>query len=181
MYIVTGCPGGYRYSTQPPSELNCNPVNRFISLHCISGSSSDTVTWYWTQSACDAGVSGTAILPGDPSDAYEVNTIGSPHNRQISFIATNSTLGYYWCEISSAVNVSLRPSTITPVLQPTNTSLPLCTNQNIQLLHNTNPECAAEGSPIVYTRTPLPSSCAIVRVILLTLILLTTDHDNIQE
>ena len=159
--LLSGCPGGYRFDLQPPSELNCNPVNRFMAFQCISGSTTDTVTWYWTTDVCDAGVSGTAILPGDMSDAYEVNTFIT-NNKQIVFTATNSTLGYYWCEISSAVNVSLRPSTITPVLQPTNTSLPLCTNQDIQLLHNTNPECAAIGSPIVYTRIPSPSSCTMV-------------------
>ena len=65
----------------------------------------------------------------------------------------------YWCEISSAV--SLRPSIITPVLQPTNTSLPECTNHFVQVNHNykLGPECAAEGSPIIYPCVPLPSSC----------------------
>ena len=162
MLLLSGCPGGYIFSTQPPSELNCDPVNRFVSLQCISGSSSDTVTWFWTTDVCDAGVSGTAILPKDTNDSYELSTLGTTNNKQISFTGSNSTLGYYWCEISSAVNVSLRPSIITPVLQPTNTSLPLCTNQNVQLLHNTNPECAAVGSPIVYTRIPSPSSCTMV-------------------
>ena len=118
--------------------------------------------WYWTQSACDAGVSGTPILPGDTSDAYDFADFGTS-NRQISFTASASTLGYYWCEISNAVNVSIRPSIITPVLQPTNTSLPLCTNSIVLLLHNIMSECAAVGSPVVYPRTPLPSSCTIVR------------------
>ena len=113
----------------------------------------------WSQSACDAGINGTAILPGDTSDAYEVSTLGSASNRQISFTVTQSTLGYYWCEISNAVNVSLRTSAITPVLQPTNTSLPLCTGSHVTAIHNTNPECAAVGSAIVYTHTPLPSEC----------------------
>ena len=157
---TTACPGGYRFTTQPPSQLNCDPVERFISLQCVSGSISDCVTWYWSQSVCDAGINGTAILPGDTSDAYEVSTLGSASNRQISFTVTQSTLGYYWCEISNALNVSLRSSTITPVLQPTtNTSLPLCTGGHVAAIHNSNPECAAVGSPIVYTYTPLPSEC----------------------
>ena len=159
LYHTTGCPGRYRFTTQPPSQLNCDAVGRFISLQCVSGSTSDHVTWYWSQSVCDAGINGTAILPGDTSDAYEVSTFGSASNRQISFTVKQSTLGYYWCEISNAVNVSLRSSTITPVLQPTNTSLPNCTSSHIAAIHNSNPECAAVGSPIVYTRTPLPSEC----------------------
>ena len=131
----------------------------------MSGLTSDSVTWYWSQSACDAGINGTAILPGDNSDAYHVATLGSTNNKQISFIVTQSTLGYYWCEISNAVNVSLRTSTITPVCQPTiNTSLPVCTNAHVSSIHN-NLECAAVGSPIVYTRTPLPSSCVTVSTI----------------
>ena len=133
-------------------------------MTCVSGSISDPVTWYWSQSASDAGINGTAILPGDNSDAYEVSTQSSPTQRSaISFAGTQSTLGYYWCEISNVMN--LRPSIITPVCLPTNTSLPLCTNSHIAAIHNSNPECAAVGSPIVYTRTPLPSSCVTVSTI----------------
>ena len=163
LLCLSGCPGGYRFTTQPPSQLTCNPVDRFISLQCTTGSSLDIVNWYWTQDACDAGVSGTAILPGDTNDTYEFANFGSTSNRQISFTAIASTLGYYWCEISNAVNVTVRPSIITPVLQPTDTSLVLCTNQIVLRLHNTTSECAAVGSPIVYPRTPSPSSCTVVR------------------
>ena len=43
------------------------------------------------------------------------------------FRVTSSTLGYYWCEISSKDNnLSFRPSLIAPVLQPANQSLPEC-------------------------------------------------------
>ena len=138
-------------------------MNGFISLQCTTGSSVDIVMWYWTQSACDAGVNGTVILPGDTNDAYDFADFGSTNNRQVSFTASVSTLGYYWCEISNAVNVSIRPSIITPVLQPTGTSLPLCTISIILPLHNSMSECAAVGSPVVFPRTPPPSSCTIVR------------------
>ena len=134
-------------------------MGRFISLQCATVSTSDTVTWYWTQNVCEAGFNGTAILPGDTSDNYQISTIGSYNNKQIGFTVTGSTLGYYWCEISNAVNVSLRPSTITPVLQPTNMSLVPCTNALVQTSHNSNPECAEEDSPTVISHPPLPSSC----------------------
>ena len=66
--IVPECSGGYKFVVQPPSTLSCNPLGRFITLTCVSGSISDPVIWYWSQSASDAGVNGTAILPGDNSD-----------------------------------------------------------------------------------------------------------------
>ena len=157
--MLPDCPSGYMFIIQPPTELNCNPVRRSLSLQCATLSTSDNVTWYWTQKICEAGVNGTAILPGDTSDNYQVTTY-IINNRQISFTVSESTLGYYWCEISNAVNVSLRPSTITPVLQPcTNMSLSACTNALILTSHNRNPECAEEDSPTVISRPPLPSSC----------------------
>ena len=163
MLCWLACPGGYRFTTQPPGQLNCNPVGTLIILQCISGSTSDHVTWYWSQSVCDAGINGTAILPGDSSDAYAATMAKDPNNVHIKFIVTQSTLGYYWCEISNAVNVSLRTSTITPVLQPTtNTSLPLCTTEFVTNLHTHTPVCAAAvGPPVLYTSIctpPLSSS-----------------------
>ena len=152
------------YAVQPPTELKCNPVGKVLSLVCdinVTGSEQHSVTWYWSQCVHDAGVSGTAILPGGNSDDYWVQMSNNRASSQLFFQVTDSTLGYYWCGISSAVNVSLRPSIITPVLQPTNTSLPECTTHSVQTAHNfkLGPECAAEGSPTIYSRVPLPSFC----------------------
>ena len=138
-------------------------MGALISLQCSSSSRGQpgNVTWYWSQCVHDGDVNGTAILPGDYNDAYEFGV--GKYYQSISFFVTDSTLGYYWCEISSAVNVSLRPSIITPVLQPTNTSLPDCRYHSIHNAHNHGPECAVEGSPTNYTRVPLPSYCLSVR------------------
>ena len=68
-----GCPDGVWYTTQPPTELNCNPMGEFLSLRCGAfkqDSGYGNVTWYWTSCVNDAGVNGTAIEPGDTSDAY---------------------------------------------------------------------------------------------------------------
>ena len=100
-------------------------MGALIALQCSSSSRrrTDNVTWYWSQCVHDAGVNGTAILPGDTTDVYGLDVFGvGNYYQRVSFLVTNSTLGYYWCKISSAVNVSLRPPIITPVLQPTNTS-----------------------------------------------------------
>ena len=161
VFVLPDCPSGYRFTLQPPTELNCNPVGRILILQCATVSTSDNVTWYWTQNVCEAGVNGTAILPGDNRDSYAVTSFAT-NNRQISFrVSESSTLGYYWCEISNAMNVSLRPSTITPVLQPTNMSLVPCTNALVLLSHNTNPECAEEDSFPNVSRRPLPMSCVL--------------------
>ena len=157
--FITACPS--YYEVQPPTELHCNPMGALIALQCGSRRRTDNVTWYWSQCVHDADVNGTAILPGDYRDAYSIAGVGN--YQMVSFFVTDSTLGYYWCEISSAVNVSLRPSIITPVLQPTNTSLPNCTSHTVRNAHNYGPECAAEGSPTNYTRVPLPSYCLSVR------------------
>ena len=140
--------------------LDCDPLGVDVVLRCTSSSSSDIVTWYWTQNVGEAGVSGTAILPGNTSDNYKFDTI-STNNRQIGFTVNESTLGYYWCEISNAVNVSLRPSTITPVCPPMNSSQQKkCTTEHIKFdLHHTDTECAEEDSPKVFNRPPLPTNC----------------------
>ena len=73
----------------------------------------NTVTFCWTQNVSEAGVSGTAILPGDTSDNYQVDiSFGITSPREICFTVSKSTQGYYWCEISNVVNVSLRPCTM---------------------------------------------------------------------
>ena len=79
----------------------------------------------------------------------------SQASTELVFQVTNSTLGYYWCEISSAVNVSLRPSIITPVLNLT--SLPECTNYSVQIAHNykLGLKCGAKHLPLIYTRNQL--------------------------
>ena len=131
-----------------------------------------SVTWYWSQCVHDAGVKGTAILPGDNRDDYVVyqsDRFQDDNTRRYSdvlyFLVTYSTLGYYWCEISSNTdNMSFRPSLITPVLQPTNKSLSECMiYDDVLNAHNYGPECAAKDSPTIYTRVPLPSFCSSVR------------------
>ena len=146
--------------------LDCNPLAVNIILQCITSSSADNVTWYWTQHVGEAGVSGTAILEGDTSKNYEVATIGT-NQKQLGFTVDNSTLGYYWCEISNAVNVSLRPSTITPVCPSMNSSHQnICTLDHIRdNLHHEPDECAEASSPTEISRHPLSTSCAMLPIL----------------
>ena len=140
--------------------LDCDPLGKFINLQCATEATSDNVTWYWTQNVSMAGDRGTEILHGDASDNYQVTIFGT-NNRAIGFTVNESTLGYYWCEISNAVNVSLRPSTITPVCLPMNNSQQnKCTSEQISNLHHDDTECAEKDSPTVINRPPLPTSCA---------------------
>ena len=149
----------YQYGIQPPSMLGCDPLGTNITLQCAILPAADTVTFYWTQNICEAGVSGTAILPGDTSGNYQVDASLGPSFRVISFTVSESTLGYYWCEISTAVNAPLRPSTITPICQPMS-NLKKCNGLYI-LHHRTRPECAEENSPTVISRPPHPTSCTV--------------------
>ena len=91
--------------------LDCDPLGTSVLLECVTSSSSDIVNWYWTQNVSEAGVSGTAILSESNTGNYVVASGGGTNSKQIRFTVNESTLGYYWCEISNAVNVSLRPST----------------------------------------------------------------------
>ena len=147
------------YEIQPPTELHCNPMGALIGLQCSVRQHTDNVTWYWSRCVHDAGVKGTAILPGDTTDVFGVDVFGYGITTMCLSWANFS---YYWCEISSAV--SLRSSIITPVLQPTNTSLPECMTQSVIDSHNykLGPECAAKGSPTICV--PLPSFCPSVSV-----------------
>ena len=150
------------YIAQPPTALNCDPLGGIIGLHCFIHQADNgfgNVIWYWSRCDQDAGVNGTAILYEDRSDVHGIEQYFSSDNitqSTLIFIVTNTTLGYYWCEVNSS---SSRPSVITPVLQPTNTSLPKCTFRSVLLNHNFGLECAAVGSPIVFPHVPLPSFC----------------------
>ena len=167
---LSGCPGGIQYIHQPHTELNCNPMGNFIGLLCTiqqANGFANNVTWYWSRCDQDAGVNGTAILPEDRTDAYGIQQSHASFSINITssalaFQVTNTTLGYYWCEVNSS---SSRPSIIAHVLQPTNTSLPVCTGLPFNMNQNLrpDPECADEDSPTVYPRVPLPSFCPSVQ------------------
>ena len=135
--------------------LDCDPLGTNITLHCGSKSN---MTWYWTQNVCKAGVTGTAILPG--GNVYLISQVGQTIG--ITFTVNESTLGYYWCEISNAVNVSLRPSTITPVCLPMNRSQQQkCNHSHVNQHEHKTQECAEADSPTVTSRLLLPTSCAV--------------------
>ena len=146
-------------------------MGTFLNLQCVTSARRSvvySVTWYWSRCVHDAGIKGTAILLEDNRDAYFVYHSHSIYYHDgLVFRVTDSTLGYYWCAISNASNtdnMSFRPSLITPVLQPTNTSLPECIFDVLYHAHNRHqPECAAKDSPTIYTRVPLPSFCSSVR------------------
>ena len=155
------CPDGVWYSLQPPVELKCNPVGEFLSLRCDIQQYSRyvNVTWYRTRCVRDAGVNGTAIEPEDTKDAFGVYYQFYKHQfnsstfntyTYILFQVTEATLGYYWCSIDDTTS---KISVITPVIQ--NTSLPICTLNFVHISHSykLGQECAAKGSPIIYTRT----------------------------
>ena len=173
IFIIIDCP--IWFENQPPTELKCNPMETFISLYCRTRATTNSVaynvTWYWSQCVNDAGIKGTAILLENNRDEYytyhSYSSYPSKHTEtfqyaSILFRVTESTQGYYWCEISSNTTaVTFRPSLIAPVLQSTNKSLPECSLYGgYSYLHNV-PECATKGSPTVYTQIPLPSFCAV--------------------
>ena len=164
MINIIACP--IWYNIQPPTELKCNPLETFLNIQCVTSAKRSVVynvTWYWSQCVHDAGVRGTAILLEDNRDDFFVlhshimyydGSTTRRYSDGLVFRVTDSTLGYYWCEISSNTdNMSFRPSLITPILQPTNTSLPECILFDVLLnAHNQHqPECAAKDSPIIYT------------------------------
>ena len=168
IFIIIDCP--IWFENQPPTELKCNPMETFISLYCRTRATTNSVaynvTWYWSQCVNDAGIKGTAILLENNRDEYFYSYYSNSNTEKsasIFFRVTESTQGYYWCEIgSNTTAVSFRPSLIAPVLQSTNKSLPECSllYGGYSYSHNV-PECATKGSPTVYTQIPLPSFCAV--------------------
>ena len=151
----------YTYVIQPPSSLGCNPLGIQILLTCATDPLPQlaTLNWYWTQNVSDAGVNGTLISPGDSSDAYMVTVITQAINqRGLSFVVTNSTLGYYWCEIGNVSNVSLRPTTITPVCSAGSSQLMNCTDTEIANKHIHTAMCAVINSP--FSPSSILTPCA---------------------
>ena len=144
-------------------------METFIGLHCqiraTTKSVAYNVTWYWSQCVNDAGTKGTAILLENNRDEYIYSNYSYSNTEKfasIFFRVTESTQGYYWCEISSnTINMTFRPSLIAPVLQTTNKSLPECSQYGVYSFSHNVPECATKGSPTVYTQIPLPSFCAV--------------------
>ena len=134
-----GCQDDAWFSVQPPTNLNCTLMEgEFIFLRCHSYSTErlGNVTWYWTRCA---GGKGTAIGLEDISDKYGVShQIFNRFNAHstLFFQITDATLGYYWCKISNNETTVFRSSTITPVLLNTDTSLPSCTFNSIESVHN---------------------------------------------
>ena len=149
--LYAGCSD--KYTDQPPTELNCDPLHTTVTLQCATGSNSHEVTWYWTQNFSDAGIRGEEILPGSSGSVYTVSVFNT-HMKHLTFSVLNSSLGYYWCEISNAVNVSLRPSTITPICAQQASSR--CNESYILGIHHIEDECAMENSPLAFNRPPLP-------------------------
>ena len=142
--------------------LDCDPLGTNITLQCVIQPAANTVIFYWTQNVSEAGVSGIAILPGNTSDNYQVDTPFGPNSfRELSFTVSESTLGYYWCEISNAVSVFVRPSTITPVYPSMNSSQKCNQSQILSDLHLRELQCAEKNSPTVISRPPLPTSSAV--------------------
>ena len=162
LLLLLDCPSGYWYTTQPPANLNCNPVGLSrLTLKCITSSTEDIVNWYWTQDISDAGINGTALQ--DQTINYDVTMFGTNH-KQLHFTVSSSTLGYYWCEISNAVNVTLRPSTITPVCLP-NGSSTTCTDIQIAKQHNPYRVCVEEGQLDFPYTAPSSSVCGQVHTV----------------
>ena len=159
------CPSGMEYLTQPPTQLNCDPIGVRIRLQCIATLGS--LTWYWTPNISNAGVSGLGIpiLPEDNSDNYTA-AVGPPdtHSKEIVFTVSNATLGYYWCEIN---NASLRPTTITPICLPMDATLPTCTIDSVFASHHSTireSECAEQNATLIIPRPVLPITCGLQQV-----------------
>ena len=145
------------YTNQPPSVLQCDPILTEVTLQCATGSASSPVNWYWAVNVSDAGVRGEKIVTGSVYSVAKFN----PHQKHLTFEVLNSTLGYYWCEIDDAVNVSLRTSTITPICIPQQSPVPSKCNESYILgIHHVGEECAATSKPTVFTRPPLPQVCS---------------------
>ena len=72
IFIIIDCP--IWFTNQPPTELECNPMETFIGLRCSTKATTKSVaynvTWYWSQCVNDAGIKGTAILLENNRDEY---------------------------------------------------------------------------------------------------------------
>ena len=141
------------YIVQPPIALNCNPLGVNIQLQCATDNG--TRTWYWTTIHGEAGVSGTEII-SSASGPYTIRK-NAGSTTTLDFNVTESSLGYYWCQISGvhvSVMSSLRSSLITPVCTICTNSTNKCIRQSIINNHYNNYECAQE-----FPRPPLPALC----------------------
>ena len=139
----------HQFTRQPPAKLNCRPLETVIRLQCASSSPEDTVAWLWSRSKEQAGSNGTLIISNSQQSVYKI----LQHVHHLTIKVTESTLGYYWCEIRNAVNVSLRPTTITPVCPPRDNCLPQCTTQAVSRLHSNVSTCVETNN---YSRPSLP-------------------------
>ena len=137
------------------TTLPCDPLGVDISLQCTSSPHDLTVTWFWTRNVNQAGINGTQIFVG--MGPYHVTEILSGHTTLL-FQVNESTVGYYWCEITDA-GVDVRPSGIVPVCS--NGSEPHCSDPYETYPHNPHLECAIQDSNFTVSHSGLPMDCAL--------------------
>lgn len=125
------------FTHQPPAQLTCSPLQSVIRLQCASSSPEDIIVWLWSRSKERAGMNGTIIMSNLHQKLYTL----AQHVHHLTITVTPSTLGYYWCEISNSMNVTLKPTTVTPVC-PQDHCLPPCTEQLVSNLHSRVLTCA---------------------------------------
>ena len=93
------------------TALPCDPLGVDITLQCASDPVNFSVNWFWTQNVSQAGINGTQILVD--MVPYTVTSF-VPGLQKLLFEVNESTVGYYWCEITDA-GMDVRPSGIVPV------------------------------------------------------------------
>ena len=149
------CKSKLNFTVQPPQELNCNPTGLTVALYCRT-SPSGSFHWYHTLDSTQAGKTGNSIVnDGKP---YTIDSNFHGPNSGLSFKVSNSTVGFYWCVITTSNSVSLRPSTVTPICSFYNNSLPSCPlSFSLDNQHHYDVECA--DANITYHRELFPTDC----------------------
>ena len=126
-----------------------------ITLECNSFPVTLSVSWFWTQNVSQAGINGTQIIAS--MTPYIVTGFISGY-KKLLFQVSESTVGYYWCEITDA-GVDVRPSGIVPVCS--NESLPQCPNPYETYPLNPHIECAIQASTFIVSHSGLPTDCTV--------------------
>ena len=152
--VIGGC--NISWNLQPIQDtLSCDLLGVDITLECTAFPASLLVSWFWTRNVSQAGITGTQILEGMGPHTV---TGFVPGYKKLLFLVNESTVGYYWCEITDA-GVNVRPSSIVPVCS--DSSLPQCPNPYENYPHNVNSECAVQDANFTVSHSGLPTDCAV--------------------
>lgn len=150
------------YVLQPPPSLTCNPHTlSTIYLKCQANSTEVSYSWYYTNDIQEARNGIGNRINVTSNNQYNITRTSNGISR-LTFNVTNTTIGFYWCMVSSTKysSTAIRHSRITPICESyfyLNFFPGPCSNVFVDAAHYITKECIFDN--VTISLVPLPDNC----------------------